>query len=69
MATLLRASVTWVHVCLQINGSLTLGENIADNGGVKAAFQVHVNLYGLVEKKVKETIDVFAINFIFHCAR
>ena len=55
-------------MCLQINGSLTLGENIADNGGVKAAFQVHVNLYGLVEKKVEETIDVFAINFIFHCA-
>ena len=38
--TCLLSSYYNVYKCVQINGELTLGENIADNGGIHTSFQV-----------------------------
>ena len=53
---------------LKINGKLTLGENIADNGGVKAAFRAYkryLSLHG-EEKKLPglEQFDNLQLFFI-----
>lgn len=53
---------------LQIDGQLTLGENIADNGGVRSAFRAYKNVVnGTSEKQLSingHTVDqLFFIAF------
>ena len=47
---------------MNLNGKLTLGENIADNGGVKIAYQAWVRLFSVA-------ILLYIVHFFFRKSR
>ena len=57
-----------VTVCVQVNGEQTLGENIADNGGVYAAFQAYKDVMNQTGENRQSTIDGHTLDQLFFVA-
>ena len=53
--------------CAQIDGRLTLGENIADNGGVHAAFQAYKDVMNQTAEK-QSSIGGHTVDQLFFVA-
>lgn len=49
------------EVNLHVNGRMTQGENIADNGGLKQSFRVHM-VFNLIFLTVQKNITLLIIN-------
>ena len=54
--------------CVQVNGEQTLGENIADNGGVHAAFQAYKDVMDQTGQDRQKTIDGHTLDQLFFVA-
>ena len=54
-----------VTVCVQVNGEQTLGENIADNGGMHAAFQAYKDVMNQTGEDWQSTIDGHTLDQLF----
>ena len=57
-----------VTLCVQVNGEQTLGENIADNGGVNAAFQAYKDVMNQTGEDRQTTIDGHTLDQLFFVA-
>ena len=57
-----------VWSCVQVNGEQTLGENIADNGGVHAAFQAYKDVMDQTGQDRQKTIDGHTLDQLFFVA-
>ena len=53
---------------MQVNGEQTLGENIADNGGVHAAFQAYKDVMDQTGEDRQKTIDGYTLDQLFFVA-
>ena len=54
--------------CVQVNGELTLDENIADNGGVHAAFQAYKDVMDQTGEDRQKAIDGHTLDQLFFVA-